>query len=582
MKLRTKVFCIFTTVAIIPLLILTLYAYERYSIITYQRMDDISSTLFDNALEQANSVLKGIKQAAGIFTFYSDSDFSIIENLQKFSDPENGFDVYDEFKSNQNIKFVCQNILYSYDYLYSIYVFTPAGAILGHSFQENSEIQYQYDPGEDSWYQDTIALNGSLYVSSVQNHDMFIGDDDSLFFSESLYDVYSHKFLGVLVINCDPSLFDLSLINTMPDIALLTIHNTETSNVLYSNIDSFTSDFSKMHRQIFNHDLDVSPLRLTAVFDYDTLFREFSLTGLLLILMASACGIGIILLSYAVSKNLIYPIEHLSRKMASQKGHTLALTSRYLNRTDEIGTLYNEYNSMVDELNASVKKDYQDKLIILDAQMKSLEARINSHFLFNTLESINSMAEIDDNEQIATMSLALGNMFRYTIKTQSELVTIADELGHVADYTAIQQIRFNNRFHLDIQMEDALKARKVLKLILQPLVENALYHGLNYCTAGDTIAIRGWTKNNCIFLKVEDNGQGMSPERLAEINRRLKEEPSFTELGHRNKQSIGLKNIHSRIELYYGKGYGLTITSLKGSGTSIQIKLPVIVKEDSI
>lgn len=581
MKLRTKVFCIFTSVAIIPLLILTVFAYGRYRDIIHQRMDDISSTLFDNALEQANGVLEGIKQAAGTFTFYSDSDFSIVENLQKFSDSQQPFNPYDEFKSNQNIKFMCQNILYTYDDLYSIYVFTPSGAILGGSSHRNGELQLRYDPTGDGWYQDTVELDGGLYVSPVGKHTMFTGNKDSVFFAQSLRDVYTHEFLGVLVLNYDPSIFDLSLVNTMPDIALLTIDNTETSAVLYSNIDGFASDFPDRHRQIMKQDLAISPLRLTAVIDYDTLFDEFSLTAMLLILIAGACALGIILLSYALSKNLVYPLEHLSRKMASQKGHSLEMTGRYLNRTDEIGTLYNEYNSMVEELNASVKKDYEDRLVILDAQMKSLEARINSHFLFNTLESINSMAELEDNEQIATMSLALGNMFRYTIKTQSELVTIAQELGHVSDYVAIQQIRFSNRFQLLIEMENSLKSQKVLKLILQPLVENALYHGLKYCTIGDTIMIRGWLEGNCILLEVSDNGQGMTQEQLESLTRKLKEEPSFTELGHRNKQSIGLKNIHSRIELYYGRGYGPTIRSCQNQGTSIQIRLPLIAKEDN-
>lgn len=581
MKLRTKVFCIFISVAIIPLLILTLFAYERYCDIIYQRMDDISSTLFDNALEHANGVLEDIKQAAGTFTFYSDSDFSIVENLQNFSDSQQPFNAYDEFKANQNIKFTCQNILYTYDDLYSIYVFTPSGAILGSSSHRNGELQLRYDPTDDGWYHDTMELDGGLYVSSVGKHKMYTGNKDSVFFAQSLRDVYTHEFLGVLVLNCDPAIFDLSLVNTMPDIALLTIDNTETSDVLYSNIESFASDFPNRLRQIMKQDLAISPLRLTAVIDYDTLFDEFSLTGLLLILIAGACALGIILLSYALSKNLVYPLEHLSRKMASQKGHSLEMTGRYLNRTDEIGTLYNEYNSMVEELNASVKKDYEDRLVILDAQMKSLEARINSHFLFNTLESINSMAELEDNEQIATMSLALGNMFRYTIKTQSELVTIAQELGHVSDYAAIQQIRFSNRFQLLIEMENSLKSQKVLKLILQPLVENALYHGLKYCTIGDTIMIRGWLEGNCILLEVSDNGQGMTQEQLENLTRKLKEEPSFTELGHRNKQSIGLKNIHSRIELYYGRGYGLTIRSRQDQGTSIQIRLPLIAKEDN-
>lgn len=262
--------------------------------------------------------------------------------------------------------------------------------------------------------------------------------------------------------------------------------------------------------------------------------------------------------------------------MSSQKGHTLIQSTRYLDRTDEVGTLYNEYNSMVESLNSAVKQDYQDKLVILDAQMKSLEARINSHFLFNTLESINSMAELEDNLTIADMSLALGNMFRYTLKTQSELVTIEDELRHVQDYVSIQQIRFDHRFQLIVDMTPDFKQKKVLKLIFQPLVENSLYHGLNYCTVGDTISISGYEKNSCIYITVSDNGQGMGSETLTKLRSSLSEEASFTELGHRNKKSIGLKNIHSRIELYYGQGYGLTITSEPEKGTTILIKLPVL------
>ena len=265
--------------------------------------------------------------------------------------------------------------------------------------------------------------------------------------------------------------------------------------------------------------------------------------------------------------------------MAAQTGHTLTLSGQYLNRTDEIGTLYNEYNAMVESLNAAVKQDYHNKLVNLDAQMKSLEARINSHFLFNTLESINSMAELEDNEQIATMSQALGNMFRYTLKTKSELVSVQDELNHVNDYVTIQRIRFDERFRLEVDMEDSFKQEQVLKLILQPLVENALYHGLKYCSCGDLISIIGRKEGDYLIIHVRDNGMGMDKETLKLLQERLMEEASFTELGQRNKQSIGLKNIHSRIELYYGRGYGLSITSEEGNFTDVQIKLPILKRE---
>lgn len=247
-----------------------------------------------------------------------------------------------------------------------------------------------------------------------------------------------------------------------------------------------------------------------------------------------------------------------------------------MKRTDEIGTLYNEYANMLDELNASIKRDYQDKLNVLDAQMKSLEARINSHFLFNTLESINSMAEIDNNEKIATMSLALGNMFRYAIKTPSEIVLLEDEINHMNDYISIQSIRFSNKFTLTLDVPETLYHEKVLKLILQPLVENSFYHGLNYCTTGDNITVQAKKAENILYITVSDNGQGMTEDIMNDLQTKLSEEASFTELGHRNKQGIGLKNIHSRIELYYGKGYGLTIQSQSGNGTSITIRIPVL------
>lgn len=579
MKLRTKVFLIFTVMSIVPLLFLTLFSYKRFYQTTYQRMDEMASNLFTNAVAKTNNTMDSIRQVMGLFTFYSDGDFSIINNLQKFSDPSKTNDSYEVFKANQDIKFVCQNVLYSYNYIHGLYVFTPSGAVLSHTSRSNGDLQLNYSPEADKWYQETLNLEGSIYVSSVDEHDMFTGKKESLFFAQALHDVYSHEFLGVLVINASPSLFDLSLINTMPGMTLLTITDTNYGNLLYSSSDKPLSGFTQKQSRILSQELTSAPLSLTAAFDYDSMFREFNFTGVLLIVIFMAASAGILILSYALSKNLVYPIEHLSRKLATQKGHSLALSSRYLNRPDEIGTLYNEYNAMAEQLNQSIKRDYQDKLILLDAQMKSLEARINAHFLFNTLEAINSMAVLDDNDAIATMSLALGNMFRYTIKTESELVSVLDELANVDDYVSIQSIRFSNRFRLVIDMEESMKNLQVLKLILQPLVENSLYHGLNYCSQGDLITITGRQQDGCLYLHVIDNGQGMDAETLDSIQKRLSEEASFTQLGHRSKQSIGLANIHSRLELYYGRGYGLSISSTLNEGTDIQIKLPVIVKE---
>lgn len=174
------------------------------------------------------------------------------------------------------------------------------------------------------------------------------------------------------------------------------------------------------------------------------------------------------------------------------------------------------------------------------------------------------------------MSLALGNMFRYAIKTESELVTLEQELQHVRDYVAIQSIRFDYHFHLHVDISPDLRSQKVLKLILQPLVENSLRHGLQYCTCGSEIYLHAFLLDGNLHILVSDDGIGILPDQLSLLRQQLNEEATFTELGHRNKQSIGLKNIQSRIELYYGKCYGLTVNSIYEQGTQIEIVVPVL------
>ncbi len=582
MKLRTKIFLIFGIMATIPLMILAFYSYSRYTQVTYERMEDISTRLFENATETANNTLDSIVQTTSLFNFYYNDGSTVIQNLELFTDPNHKPDIYEFYQASWNFNRTCQNRLYSDDNIYGIYVITPCGYIFSYSNEMNGNILVDYNYKAASWYRDTKELDGKMYVSRADNHTMFTGDKKSVFFSQCLKDVYTHETVGVLVVDCNPEIFDLSAANTMPDITLLTIDNTQTNDVLYTNYYNINRIFDESNRMVMHSDLKLSPLRLTAVFDYESLRQEFNVTAVMILMIFLVCVIGFLIIAYFVSRFMVRPVEALSQQMAAQRGHSLETSTQYLSRNDEIGTLYNGYNTMVESLNASVKQDYHDKLVVLDAQMKSLEARINSHFLFNTLESINSMAEIEGNDQISTMSLALGNMFRYALKTQSELVSVRDELKHVQDYVSIQQIRFDYHFQLVIDMTEDFKNLKVLKLILQPLVENALYHGLKACTCGSTITIRSRVENRYIYIDVLDDGQGIEAARLAELRRTLNKEASFTELGQRNKQSIGLKNIHSRIELYYGRGYGLSVTSEHGHWTDICIKLPIMNQEESI
>lgn len=576
MNLKQKFLIVFLLISIVPIIIITTFTYNRYTSLIKEQTAQITENIFEKASDQINSAIGNINHIAEIFSFYSESRDSIIEDLKKYTH-QNGYSNYDIFKSNQNIKFICQNLIYSSEYINGIFFFTPYGEVLGYG--NNIDITYDYIPFEDKWYKETINLKGKIYIDGLSAKSFIINSRPSISFSRAIYDVYSHEFLGVLLVDCSPSVFDLSKVNTLPDTAMLAIENTSTHCILYSNADNIKNLSSLKNMKVMKKNLNIKELTLTAAINYEQIYNEFGFTRILILIIAGVCALIFIVISALLSFSLTKPIIHLSKKMAT-RGGVLSLSGKYLERKDEIGTLYNEYNSMVKEINNFIKNEYQNKLIILDSQMKSLEAQINSHFLFNTLESINSIAEIEGNQSIAVMSLALGNMFRYSIKTKSELVTITDEINHVKDYISIQTIRFDGKINLILNIKEEYSNLKILKLILQPLVENALYHGLKNCTYGKTIKISAFLNDSCIYLSVEDDGVGMTEEKLSQIREKLEKEPHFTELGHRNNQSIGLKNIHSRIELYYGKGYGLSIESSEGKGTKINIKLPVLNEKE--
>ena len=231
---------------------------------------------------------------------------------------------------------------------------------------------------------------------------------------------------------------------------------------------------------------------------------------------------------------------------------------------------------MLEENNRYIKSEYENKIVLMDTQMKALESQINAHFLYNTLEAINSLAEIEGSRDISVMALALGDMFRYSIKTKGALVPLEKELAHVQNFVAIQQIRFDNGFSFQLDVPEKLLSCRILKLILQPLVENALYHGLLHCNAGSTIWLSARKQGKVICFSVKDDGVGIPREKLENLQQMLAGKPKFQELNQRENGSIGLKNINSRIRLYYGDDYGLEITSEQDKGTTVQIRIPEI------
>ena len=577
MNLRKKFLLVFLSVSLIPILIFSLYTYTRYTHLVKQQVAETSANLLDAAASQVNNTLSSLGHIVETMYLSSENHTSMVDDLKKYAAPNTATPLAETFSSNEKLKYTCQSFLYASDYINGIFLFTPNGTILGHDYGNGSGISNNYTASEEDWYQKTLDLQGQTYIYGPSEKEFFLQPSESVSFCTSLYDVYTRKFLGVLLVDCSASVFDLSSVNTLPDIAILSVVQEE--QILYSNENTVSEQFNAKNALEYQTSLSLDGLSLQAVIDRELLYREFGITQITLLSLAVTCILVIAILSILLSKSLTKPITYLSRKMghAGEDWEDWDVSdSPYFDRRDEIGTLYNSYQEMLDERNDYIKNELENKLILLDSQMKSLESQINAHFLYNTLESINSIASIENVPRICTMAMALGRMFRYSIKTKSELVPLEQEITHVKDYVSIQQIRFNNAFSLVLDIPECLYKKKVLKLILQPLVENALYHGLDNCQQGDRISISARAEGTFLKLLVSDNGVGMSCEDLLSLRQALTQKPEFTELGQRREEGIGVKNIHTRISLYYGSGYGLQVASRQGEGTSIFITLPLM------
>ena len=213
-------------------------------------------------------------------------------------------------------------------------------------------------------------------------------------------------------------------------------------------------------------------------------------------------------------------------------------------------------------------------------ELTALQSQINPHFLYNTLESIRGQALLDDNLEIARMVEALAAFFRYSISRKGNLVTLRDELANIDNYMMIQRYRFNNRFSMEIIIDEEDEAAYdflIPRLIIQPVVENAIFHGLEEKLEEGKVTIEVIVTEQNLIITISDNGTGIESKKLAILNARIHDRNIQLEDGRNSNQrntGIALPNIHKRIQLLFGEEYGVNIYSTVGQGTDVEITIP--------
>jgi two-component system sensor histidine kinase YesM len=242
--------------------------------------------------------------------------------------------------------------------------------------------------------------------------------------------------------------------------------------------------------------------------------------------------------------------------------------------SEEIDVLNSGMQELIVEVKQLLEKVKQEQELIRHAEMEVLQAQIKPHFLYNTLDAIKQLCELGENKEASSMVLALSRFYRVSLSRGSEIIPIEDELRHIDNYLVILSKRYFGEFSYQYAIDDTVRTGTIVKLTLQPLIENAVYHGLKQKRGGGILTITAQKKGEKIVFLVEDDGVGMEQSQLDAIREDLQSSD------HAVTSGFGIKNVHQRLQLNYGDEYGLDIVSKPGEGTTITVTIPFMRKED--
>ncbi len=288
--------------------------------------------------------------------------------------------------------------------------------------------------------------------------------------------------------------------------------------------------------------------------------------AVIIIVAAGVILLSVMMIWYAVrvTKRITEPIGALSKK-AQQFGEGDFSSVPMETHITELKTLNSGFDEMAGRIDALMAKQIQDQKSLHRAELELLQAQINPHFLYNTLDSIAILAESQREEDVVNMVTSLSTFFRNSLNKGEDIISLAAERTQVASYLEIQQIRYSDILQYEINIPEEMLDCRVPKLILQPLVENALYHGIKNRRGMGKITVTGEADGNDLLLKVRDNGAGMDEEQVKELQAGIYED---------KHTGLGLVNVHKRIRLYCGAPYGLSFESQAGKGSCVTIHLP--------
>ena len=273
-----------------------------------------------------------------------------------------------------------------------------------------------------------------------------------------------------------------------------------------------------------------------------------------------------LVISSEIARNITFPIQKLRDSMKRVQKGDFSAAEIEVYSDNEIGSLTRSFNVMTHKIQDLMAQNIQEQEQKRKIELKALQSQINPQFLYNTLDSIIWMAEGKKNEEVVLMTASLARLLRQSISIENELVTIGQEVEYVRSYLTIQKMRYKDKLEFEINVDPRITHAKIIRLVLQPIVENAIYHGLKYKESKGMLKVHGYELGERIIIDITDDGVGMDEETLKHIYDKHKV--------NYHSNGVGVYNVQQRLVLYYGKEYGIIYHSEKGKGTTATVVIP--------
>lgn len=571
-RIKTKIMLICLLVIIIPVIVMTFQSYHSSERLLEHNYRSLMEDLAKQTNIQIDEFLKEIEKISLLASNGLSSSLSATH--------EGSYPIQDYLRDGGEQKEItAYNTLMNYimmkDRVFSIYLYN-----LNHGpdlfVSPNHPINHDFKVANELWFKKFMHSGDKTITLSTRIDKQLKNKTLTVSHARKIYDAATGRLLGVIVVSIDIKFIEIVNRNLQEALRSRFMIVDSEDKIVYNVDDRLIGTLFRdnVRPDVSRNIVVTSPLSQKNWTTYlympmDELTDEGEILGRSLITLAVVMSLFAAIISIFLSNVITRPIKKLMNNIVLVEQGQFDKV-KHIGSRDEFGHLFNRFNKMSFELKRLVERVQQEEMEKAEAQIQALHSQINPHFLYNTLGSVKWIASMQKADKIVDMTEALISMLRYAARIDGTLVPIREELDNISNYITIQNVRYYDCIHMSYEIEDRLLEYRVPRMILQPIIENAIFHGFAELEEDGHITIRVYSKESDVIIEVQDNGEGMDEKTIRELL------DSWTQETVGESRGIGLLNVQRRIKLHFGESYGLGVKSRVHEGTVFTFLLPGI------